>query len=204
MNVLFICTGNTCRSPMAEAIMKAKDNKNNVKSAGIFADVNQPVGPNTVEVLEEIGLHFDNTSTPVSQELLNWSDIVLCMTESHKQTLALQYPDLQHKFYTLKEYVLIDEDQWRHLTDLYAQFEEKRAWVLSQADENLNEVELEQHLLEELNEEIQAIQQAEDQLPNLNITDPYGQSVQIYRETRDELEKTIHLLVEKLKNEKDS
>ncbi|MCP3027570.1 low molecular weight protein arginine phosphatase [Halobacillus sp. A5] len=203
MNVLFICTGNTCRSPMAEAIMKSKDEEASVKSAGIFAGLNQPVGANTHEVLAEIGLSFDNTSTPVTQELLEWSDIVLCMTESHKQTLALQYPDLQHKFFTLKEYVLIDEDQWRHLTDLYAQFEEKRAWVLSQADENLNEVELEQFLLKELDEEIKAIQQAEQELPNLNIIDPYGQSVQVYRETRDELEKTIEGLVDKLKYEKE-
>ncbi|WP_082232660.1 low molecular weight protein arginine phosphatase [Halobacillus massiliensis] len=198
MNILFVCTGNTCRSPMAETLMKAKEHDAEIKSAGIFAGANQPIADNAIEVLQEFGLSFDNTSTQVDSELLEWADIVLSMTESHKQTLALQYPEFEDKFFTLKEYVYISEDQWRHLTDLYTLLEEKRAWILSQISEDLTEEELEQHLLKELADEIKAIQKAEHELPNLNIVDPYGQNIEVYRKTRDELNQTLNELVKKL------
>ncbi|WP_173918569.1 low molecular weight protein arginine phosphatase [Halobacillus sp. Marseille-Q1614] len=198
MNILFVCTGNTCRSPMAEALMKAKEHDAEIKSAGIFAGANQPIATNAAEVLKELGLTFDNTSTQVDEELLEWADVVLSMTESHKQTLALQYPEFEDKFFTLKEYVYIKEDQWRHLTDLYALLEEKRAWILSQVEEDLSEAELEEHLLKELADEIDAIRKAEQELPNLNIVDPYGQNKDVYRRTRDELDETINALVKKL------
>lgn len=181
--------------------MKAKKHNANVKSAGIFAEDGHSVSEHTRAVLAEVGLSSEYTSRAVSKELLEWSDLVLCMTESHKQTLALQYPDFQEELFTLKEYVLIDDDQWKQLIDHYTHFEEKRAWVLSHADESLNEVELEQHLLKELDTEIEVIKQAEESLPNLNIIDPYGQSVEVYRETRNELDQTLKLLANKVEKE---
>ncbi len=198
MNILFVCTGNTCRSPMAEVLLKSKSTDIGVKSAGIFAGVGQPMTEHSVTVLQEMNLAADHQSKPVDENLLTWSDLVLTMTDKHKETLSIQYPHHEDKFFTLKEYVLINEEQWSSLKKLYSDFEEKRIHLLNAADANLSERELEAKLRKELEADIRQIEQAESHIPNLNIIDPFGANLSVYRQTRDEIEKHIDLLIKKL------
>ncbi|MCA1020910.1 MULTISPECIES: low molecular weight protein arginine phosphatase [Halobacillus] len=200
MNILFVCTGNTCRSPMAEAILKSKYDQDKVRSAGIFAGKGEPLAENSSVVLGEIDLTLNHHTSPVTVDGLEWADLVLTMTDRHKQTLAIQYPDYQDKFFTLKEYVLIDEDQWKQLKELYSHFEEKRTNLLARY-KNLNDEEIEAKLREELEDDIRRIERMEGQLPDLNITDPFGGSLSVYRRTRDEISHHIEVLVNKLKDE---
>ncbi|ELK49039.1 low molecular weight protein arginine phosphatase [Halobacillus sp. ACCC02827] len=203
MNILFVCTGNTCRSPMAEALLKSKWDKGEVRSAGIFAGKGEPLAKNSELVLKEKDLTMNHQAVNVDDDLLEWADIVLTMTDRHKQTLALQYPYHQDKYFTLKEYVVLDENKWNRLKDLYSSFEEKRSILLRNASEDHSDPqELEQRLYEELQQEIEEIKSLEEELPDLNISDPFGGSIHIYRSTRDEIEKYLDLLVAKWQGDK--
>ncbi len=88
MNILFVCTGNTCRSPMAEGYLKHKKIKDiNVKSAGIYAD-NEPVSENSRDVMDEIGINISShLSCGITLDLLHWADKIFCMSPSHRSAL---------------------------------------------------------------------------------------------------------------------
>lgn len=88
MNILFVCTGNTCRSPIAEGYLKSKNIENLiVKSRGLSADGN-PVSKNSKEVMAEIGIDISShVSTQITKEDIENADKVICMSYSHKQIL---------------------------------------------------------------------------------------------------------------------
>lgn len=90
MNVLFVCTGNTCRSPMAEGYLKSLGIENiTVKSKGLSAN-NEKVSKNSVLSMKEINIDI---SSLFSEQLnlcdIAWADKIICMSESHKTVLCL-------------------------------------------------------------------------------------------------------------------
>ena len=87
MNVIFVCTGNTCRSPMAEWYLKSKQLQGlSVISRG-FSE-GEPANPNSIAAMKEVGIdistHISHRLTPHDTQN---ADIIICMTESHKQIL---------------------------------------------------------------------------------------------------------------------
>lgn len=94
VKITFVCTGNTCRSPMAEFIFKdyllknAKSDLYIVKSAGISANPSEVMAQNTRLVLAERGIKtFNRKAKVLSQKLVNCSDILICMTDSQARVL---------------------------------------------------------------------------------------------------------------------
>jgi protein-tyrosine-phosphatase len=94
-HILIVCTGNICRSPMAEALLKhalagqpEPLRSLKVLSAGVAARTGEPVSENTITALRKVGIKIDGqTARPLTQELLDGALAVFGMTESHRSII---------------------------------------------------------------------------------------------------------------------
>ncbi|MBF2287179.1 low molecular weight protein arginine phosphatase [Staphylococcus haemolyticus] len=103
MRITFVCTGNTCRSPIAESIAKKMLVDDTINSRGLFAIDGQSVSPESLEVIMEHNLPEPTVAKQFSEKDLN-SDLILTMTDMHKQQLVSHYGD-NGRIYQLSEYV---------------------------------------------------------------------------------------------------
>ena len=93
-NVLFVCTGNTCRSPMAEAVAAAELERRGWKhvrvgSAGTGAEEGTPAAAEARAVAAKHGLDLAaHRSRPLTIELVEWADLILAMSASHLGAVA--------------------------------------------------------------------------------------------------------------------
>lgn len=149
MKILFICTGNTCRSPMAEGLLRDLAKKENlnleVGSAGISTFDGGRAAENSISAMKDLNIDIENHRTrQVDIDLLKSQDLILTMSRSHRDIIIMEIPELYGKVFTLKEYALgQDED----------------------------------------------------------IIDPFGASLEVYRNTRDEILQVLKALIIKLKGE---
>lgn len=113
--VLFVCSGNTCRSPMAEAIFNdALEDRPRLRalgaravSAGTFACEGAEMAENARIALENMGVKlppFRHRATPFTQEAADGADLILAMQEQHLKEIAALAPNAEEKASTLKGY----------------------------------------------------------------------------------------------------
>lgn len=109
-SVLFVCTGNICRSPMAEGLLKARIPEHLkdiffIHSAGVGTWNGSPASQHAIEICKVA--HVDITShrsQPVVPELIETSDLVLVMDQSHFDVLRRYFPDSAGTIFLLKTY----------------------------------------------------------------------------------------------------
>jgi protein-tyrosine phosphatase len=93
-NILFVCTGNTCRSPLAEALARAELARRTwhhveVASAGVAAQEGEGASQHAITVASGRGLRLDDhRARPLTPELLLWADLVLGMSPSHLPVIS--------------------------------------------------------------------------------------------------------------------
>lgn len=193
--ILFVCTGNTCRSPIAEQLFRQKASRLGleleVQSAGVAAVAGSPVSEQACSVLKDRGIDCTSQrSQMINEELMQWADVVLTMTMSHKYRLTQFYPDAVDRIYTVKEFAFNDEETMK---------------LRQEVEKLAGEMQIKLALSEQISEEDRRRwAELEQRLPDDDVSDPFGGSKEVYEATAQELDDYIGRILDRLQQERAS
>lgn len=191
--ILLVCTGNTCRSPMAEALFRRMAEKKGVPvevaSAGVAALAGQPMSKHAADVLKDRGIPVGTfRSKEVDAGLVSWADLILTMTAQHKRRLLELYPQAVDKTYALKE---------------FADGGPETAALHREREALIADMQLKLALKQPIGDaERNRLYELERRLPSVDIIDPIGQSRKVYEATADDIEAAADVILERWKNER--
>jgi protein-tyrosine-phosphatase len=108
-NILFVCTGNSCRSVMAEGLFKklveGQEDQFQVGSAGVAAPDGYPASSETVKVMQEHGVDVSaHLSRHLTSAMVRVADKIFVMEQMHKESVLRQWPEAGEKVHLLTEY----------------------------------------------------------------------------------------------------
>lgn len=113
--IVLVCTGNTCRSPMAEALLKKRiaerlkckiseldDRGIVIMSAGISAPPGSRAAPEAIQAMQERGLDLKlHESQPLSERIVRFADVIITMTRGHRDTIIETWPDAESRVHPI-------------------------------------------------------------------------------------------------------
>lgn len=146
-NILLVCTGNTCRSPMAQALLadiwqkEPRKKQLNLRSAGVFTFDDMTASPEAIQVMQESNIDIsDHKSRQVTEELVASADLILTMTESHRQQMLEIFPQYAPIIHTITAYIGHDDevaDPFGQGLDAYYDTLEQLAAIMEQLVDKL-------------------------------------------------------------------
>lgn len=109
-SVIFVCTANICRSPMAMGLLRNRvalqAGEWRIESAGTWASYGEPAAGRGQLALQAYGIDLsDHRSRPVTAELLAGFNLILTMERGHKEALRAEFPSLARRVYLLSEMI---------------------------------------------------------------------------------------------------
>ena len=123
-HILFVCSGNACRSPMAEGLLKKKLfpqflKKVEIESAGTLGFSGSPASPLTIQVAKEKGVDISgHRSQPLTRELVENTDLILVMANHHKEFIRNNFPDFIDKVFLLTEFGQNDPENEQNFPEI--------------------------------------------------------------------------------------
>ena len=189
--VVFVCTGNICRSPMAEQMLEQKAAKHmlpiSVSSAGVAAMTGDPMTPQSAEAMTLRGFtptkHISQDLTP---KLLEEADIVLTATLDHRSELARMLPKASKYSFTI--------DEFARLTSFLTIDPEYKEEFKKKPKETRD-----QYLKRAMQEAVLLRGMVPTNLDPKDVIDPYGESTKVYSQVAEHIEGSLEIIVDWLK-----
>ena len=115
-NILVVCIGNICRSPIAEALLKDRYPSKHIESAGLGALVGNPVDPKSQEVMNPFNIDMANhVAKQINEQLVMTADLIFTMSDSQTKWIEERWPHCRGKTFRIGHWIDKDiADPHRH------------------------------------------------------------------------------------------